>query len=109
MLKSFFSRKHVLLVAITSLISMFLLVKSVNIAVGTAGDPSDFWYYYIPGGFTWVISRALILHAESIKNNESSSNSKDPKKSKELKKDLAVSVIAFLVFCIGVPFIFFFA
>ena len=119
MLKSFFSRNHVLLVITTCLIGAFLLVKSVNIALGIVGDPSDFWYYFIPGVLTSLISLALLLHAESIENNESSSNSKDPKKSEELGNDLAVnqnksedtvpgSVIPLLVFCIGLSFIFFF-
>ena len=112
MLKSFFSR-HVLLavtLAVTcNFIGMFLLVKSVNIALSTAGYPLDFWYCCIPGGFISfisLISLALLSRAGSIKNNESSSNSKDPKKSEELGNDLVDSVFLSLVLCVGVGFLF---
>ena len=120
MLKSFFSRSHVLLGVTIFLIGAFVLVKSVNIALGITGDPSEFFDYCIPGFFILLISVSLFSHAESIENNESGSNSENLEKPEELGNDLAVnqnksedtdtgSVIPLLVFCIGLSFIFFFA
>ena len=91
MLKSFFSRSHELLGITCGLIGMFLLVKSVDIYLGIAGDPSDFWYYFISASLISLISHLLFLHAESIENNESGSNSKDLEKQEELGNNMVAN------------------
>ena len=91
MLKSFFSRSHELLEITCGLIGMFLLVKSVDIYLGIAGDPSDFWYYFISASLLSLISHLLSLHAESIENNESGSNGKDLEKQEELENNMVTN------------------